>query len=368
MVQTAVNNGLEGIVVAETEVSHVDGEHGKLIIKGHDAEELAFSATFEGTCALLWSVSLPTENAGAREVIQKRFAQYRQEAFELLKENASLLIQNHPMDALRTATSFLTSSTESDIAAFARISAAIGVFAANWSRLHEGLPLAEPDSKFTQAADILRMIRNEIPSQAEIEALDTYLTAVSDHGMNASTFTARVVASTLSDNISCIVAAIGALKGPLHGGAPGPVLEMLDAIKTPENAEPWLRNELDCGRRIMGMGHRIYKVRDPRAAIFERAIKKLEDSGVPAKRLKLARAVEKKAEELLAQRHPERPLKANVEFYTAVLLDTIQIPAGLFSAMFATGRVGGWCAHIAEQRAHGRLIRPASIYIGPSPN
>lgn len=363
MVETAViSNGLEGVVVAETKVSDVDGQRGKLVIKGHDAEELAFSSTFEETCGMLWSTTPVSKDS-----LQKQFAQSRVEAYKLLKENPSILMQKIPMEALRTATSFLSEGIETDIAAYAKVAAAIGYFAANWSRLQDGQPVAEPDTKLSQAADMLRMMRTQAPSQAEIDALDIYLTTVSDHGMNASTFTARVVASTQSDNISCIVAAIGALKGPLHGGAPGPVLEMLDAIRTPENAEAWLANELDSGRRIMGMGHRIYMVRDPRAAIFERAIKMLEDAGVPAKRLPLARAVEKKAEQILEQRHPDRPLKANVEFYTAVLLDAIQIPHSLFSTMFAAGRVGGWCAHIAEQRANGRLIRPGSKYVGPSP-
>jgi citrate synthase len=271
------------------------------------------------------------------------------------------------MDALRTATSFLTGDTESDPDSFAKIAAAVGVFAANWSRLNRGLKIAEPDTSLSHAADLLKTIRDQAPSKAETEGLDTYLTTVSDHGMNASTFAARVVTSTGSDNVSCIVAAIGALKGPLHGGAPGPVLEMLNAIGSAENAEKWLSQELDSGKRIMGMGHRIYKVRDPRAAIFEQAITRLEEAGVAAPRLPLARAVERQAEKILAERHPDRPLKANVEFYTAVLLDAIRIPNNLFSAMFAVGRVGGWCAHVAEQRANGRLIRPGSRYIGSYP-
>jgi citrate synthase len=183
--------------------------------------------------------------------------------------------------------------------------------------------------------------------------------------MNASTFTARVVASTASDLVSAVVAALGALKGPLHGGAPGPVLDMLDAIARPERARMWLEQELAAGRRIMGMGHRIYRVRDPRAAALERATGVLEQAGVAADRLSIARAVEREAERLLAERHPDRPLRANVEFYTAVLLDAVGIPRTLFSPMFAASRVVGWCAHVAEQQAVGRLIRPASRYIGP---
>jgi citrate synthase len=183
--------------------------------------------------------------------------------------------------------------------------------------------------------------------------------------MNASTFTARVVASTASDPVSAIVAAVGSLKGPLHGGAPGPVLDMLDEIAEPSRAESWVEKQLEAGNRIMGMGHRVYRVRDPRAAVLERAVERLESAGITTGRLKLARAVEKVAEGKLQARYPNRSLRANVEFYTAVLLDTIGIPRELFSPTFAVGRVVGWCAHYEEQRATGRLIRPASSYIGP---
>jgi citrate synthase len=210
------------------------------------------------------------------------------------------------------------------------------------------------------------MLSAEAPDPARTRGLDAYLGCVVDHGMNASTFTARVVASTGSDLVSAVVAAIGALKGPLHGGAPGPVLDMLDAIGHPERARGWLEQEMTAGRRIMGMGHRIYRVRDPRAAALERATSILEGTGVAADRLAIARAVEHEAERLLAERHPERALRANVEFYTAVLLEAVGVPRTLFSPMFAASRVVGWCAHVAEQRAVGRLIRPGSSYVGPS--
>jgi citrate synthase len=211
------------------------------------------------------------------------------------------------------------------------------------------------------------MVRGAPASPAIDAAMDTYFVTISDHGMNASTFAARVVASTGSDIVSSIVAAIGALKGPLHGGAPGPVLDMLDAIGAPDRAVAWLEGELAAGRRIMGMGHRIYRVRDPRAAALEGAAQRLERAGVTTSRLALARAVEQAAASVLRARYPNRPLLANVEFYTAVLLDAIGLPRSLFSATFAIGRVLGWCAHVREQREVGRLIRPASRYVGPVP-
>jgi citrate synthase len=182
--------------------------------------------------------------------------------------------------------------------------------------------------------------------------------------MNASTFTARVIASTGSDTVSAVTGAIGALKGPLHGGAPGEVLAMLDAVRSPERADSWIAAELDAGRRIMGMGHRIYRVRDPRAAVLEREIARLQRAGVEAARLELARAVETAAERRLAERHPDRPLRANVEFYTAVLLDALGIRREAFSPTFAAARVAGWCAHVREQQETGRLIRPSSRYVG----
>jgi citrate synthase len=164
--------------------------------------------------------------------------------------------------------------------------------------------------------------------------------------------------------VSSVVAAIGALKGPLHGGAPGHVLDMLDEIASPERAQPWIEAELAAGRRVMGMGHRIYRVRDPRAAVLERAVAALEATGRTTSRLGLARAVERVAESALSAKYPDRPLRANVEFYTSVLLDAVSLPRALFSPTFAVGRTAGWCAHIAEQRAVGKLIRPASRYVG----
>jgi citrate synthase len=243
----------------------------------------------------------------------------------------------------------------------------VATFAAAWARRRRGERPIAPDPALGHAADYLRMVMGETPSPARAAALDAYLVTVADHGMNASTFAARVVASTGSDLVSAIVAAIGALKGPLHGGAPGPVLDMLDAIGSPDHAAAWIEAELLSGRRIMGMGHRIYRVRDPRAAVLERATVEMERAGVVTGRLSLARAVERAAEGALRQKHPDRPLRANVEFYTAVLLDTIGLDRTEFTPTFAVGRTAGWTAHVEEQRQTGKLIRPASVYVGPRP-
>jgi citrate synthase len=214
---------------------------------------------------------------------------------------------------------------------------------------------------------LLRSVRGAPASAAEIAALDAYLVTVAEHGMNASTFTARVVASTGSDAVSAVVAAIGALKGPLHGGAPGPVLDMLDGIGAPANAEAWLRAELDAGKRLMGLGHRVYRVRDPRAAVLERAVARLEASGGTSRYLARARAVERVAVRVLAERYPARKLDTNVEFYTAVLLDALGFARAGFTPVFAVGRVAGWLAHVDEERERGRLIRPDVRYVGAIP-
>ncbi len=358
---TAASAGLDGIVVADTRLSEVDGERGRLVVAGHDIERLTGAVGFEDMVALLGTGALP--DAAGRERTRRALAEGRVLAFARLSALGDALARVDGMDALRAATAHLT--TDAGPNAAAHLIAALAVFAAAWMRARAGASPLAPDPSISHAADYLRMATGEPPEPARIAGLDAYLVTVAEHGMNASTFAARVVTSTGSDAISAVVAAIGALKGPLHGGAPGPVLDMLDAIAAPAQATAWIEGELAAGRRIMGMGHRIYRVRDPRAAVLERALTRLESAGVSTGRLALARAVEHAAEGALRTRYPTRPLAVNVEFYTAVLLDAVGLPRTLFSPTFAVARVAGWCAHIDEQRAHGRLIRPASRYVGP---
>jgi citrate synthase len=349
--------GLEGVVAAETALSDVDGERGRLILAGHDVESLAPRASFEEATALLWqSAGLPADE------LRAGLGLARVQAATLLPGLTRALSLADGMDALRASLAQLETSEP------LAVLGAVPVFAAAWARARRGLPAIAPDPARGQADDFLRLLRGEPADAARVRALDTYLVTVADHGMNASTFAARVVTSTGSDVVSATVAAIGALKGPLHGGAPGPVLDMLDGIGSPPEAEAWLRGELAAGRRIMGMGHRVYRVRDPRAAVLEAATQRLEAAiGTSAGRLPLARAVERAATALLGERHKDRSLAANVEFYTAVLLDAVGLDRTLFSPTFAIGRTAGWLAHMAEQRATGRLIRPASRYVGAWP-
>lgn len=351
------SSGLDGIVFADTAISDVDGERGRLVIAGSDVEQLAAEGGFEAAATRVLAAGGWNPGADLRTAL----ASARAAAWEMLPRLGDALQATDGMDALRASLAHLRSTGDDAVDAVAAIGAA-PVFVAAWSRKRAGAAPVAPDAKLDHAADYLRMTIGKVPSLDAAQALDAYLVTVIDHGMNASTFTARVVTSTESDLISAVVAAVGALKGPLHGGAPGPVLDMLDAIGEPANAEQWLLGELASGRRIMGMGHRIYRVRDPRAAVLETAVKSLASD-----RLALARGVEAAAAKILSERRPDRPLAANVEFYTAVLLDAVGLPREQFSSTFAVGRMAGWCAHVIEQRRTGRLVRPQSRYVGPMP-
>ena len=343
-----LSNGLEGVVVAETRLSDVDGEGGRLVIDGASVEALAGSVTFEQLYARL---------VGGRADL----GEARVRAWEKVPRLGDALAMKDGMDSLRASVARLETESPEDV------TGALAVFAAAHARARQGLAPVPPDPRAGHAADYLRMLGGAAVSDPVARAIDAYFVTVIDHGMNASTFTARVITSTGADLVSAVTGAIGALKGPLHGGAPGPVLDMLDAIRTTARADDWIRAEIAAGRRIMGMGHRIYRVRDPRAAVLEREVSILERAGVGGNRLALARAAEKAAEQALAEKHPDRPLRANVEFYTALLLEAVGVPRAAFSPTFAASRVAGWCAHVAEQRKTGRLIRPASRYVGAAP-
>jgi citrate synthase len=269
------------------------------------------------------------------------------------------------MDALRMAVAALDLDEEAEIEGLAEIAVARfpTIVAAYW-RLQNGEEPVAPDPDLDHAANYLYMLSGERPSRARARALETYLNAVCDHGLNASTFTARVIISTQSDPISALAGAVGALKGPLHGGAPGPALDAVFAIGEAENAEPYLRRKLEAGERLMGFGHRVYKVRDPRAELLAEAAARLYRADGDMALYELAKTVEETAVRLLEEYKPGRNLQTNVEFYTALLLHGVGLPADLFSPTFAVGRVAGWTAHIREQLETGRLIRPRAAYVG----
>lgn len=348
--------GLDGIIAAETVLSHVDGQAGRLVLRGLDVERAAQSLDFEGVTALLWQGFHPL--GGRPDELRAAIGRARGRVAARLPTLLPAIGGLSAVEALRLLLSALPDGEAADDAVM--VVAAVPVFIAALDRQARGLSPVAPDAGAGQAADFLRMLTGTDPAPALARALDTYLVTVSDHGLNASTFAARIVASTRAGMVSSIVAGLCALKGPLHGGAPGPVLDMLDAVGDAAAAPAWIAAELAAGRRLMGFGHRIYRVRDPRAEVLKRAVRSLSSP-----RIALAEQVEQAALAALARHRPDRPLETNVEFYTALLLDAVGLGRDLFTPIFAMGRVAGWTAHVMEQETTGRLMRPASRYVGP---
>ena len=355
----AIKEGLEGVVAARTRLSGIDGAKGRLWLAGFSLEELAPNAHFEETAYLLWHGQLP--NCAQLEAFRARLSSWSlPECTQSLIE-AAVRAEQRPIDVLRLALDSLRlEGAESDVAL---VGATPVIVAAMW-RLMAQKPAIQPDPGLRLAENFLYMLSGRRPTAALARALDTYFNAMVDHGMNASTFTARVITSTRSDRKSAVVGALGALKGPLHGGAPEPALAMLQQIGVPDRAEPFIRNVLDRGERLMGFGHREYKVRDPRAAILARAAEELGVAKGDPGLLDLARFVESAAVRLLKEYKPGRHLFANAEFYTAVLLRELGVPSELFSCTFAATRMAGWIAHCREQEAVDRIFRPQSEYVG----
>jgi citrate synthase len=366
----AAKSGLEGVVAAATELSSVDGEAGELIIGGYALEEFAGRATFEETIHLLWYGSLPTATQ-LRDLKATLTSKRNLPDATVALIHAAAAQQVSAMDALRMSLDSL-SLVSAEAVASDRMAEPLGLIAripmiiASYARALAGAEPVAPDSELGEAANYLYMLRGERPDAEHVRALDTYLNTVVDHGLNASTFTARVIASTGSDVVSALVGALGALKGPLHGGAPGPALDMVFEIGTPERAEPVIRAKLEQGERLMGFGHRVYKVRDPRADVLAAAASRLLERGAADPALyRLVRQVEETALRLLEEYKPGRRLQTNVEFYTALVLHSIGLESELFTPTFAMSRAAGWIAHYFEQQSTGRLIRPQSIYTGP---
>jgi citrate synthase len=365
--------GLDGVVAAQTRLSDVDGAGGRLILAGYQLEDLAGVVSFEATVHLLWTGRLPTAvQAGA---LSEELANLRElpntvlnSVWRAVERGAS------PIDTLRTACSELTAtrggpdglSPGAELANAKLLVACFPTIVAAQARIRSGREPIGPRLDLDPAANFLYMVNGEIAHPVAARALDTYWVTTIDHGMNASTFAARVIASTRSDLLSAVVGALGALKGPLHGGAPGPVLDMLAANRTVAEVETWVRRELAAGRRIPGFGHRLYRVRDPRAAVLSRVAQELSGTVLHDRGLfDHARDMERAILRVLEETKPGRDLRTNVEFYTAVLLRALGLDPSAFSAVFACGRCAGWCAHVMEQHADNRLIRPLSEYIGP---
>ena len=360
-----MTDGLEGIVAAATRLSRVDGEAGRLTLAGYAVEDLAPHASFEEVAYLFLHGRLPEPaeyTAFAKDLAARRALP--RAAVDVLREAAAR--KASPMDALRMAAATLGLGREENplddaMTAIASFPTIVGAY---W-RLRNNETPVPIRADLSHAAHYLRQLSGEAPAPERVRALETYLNTVCDHGLNASTFAARVIVSTRSDVISAITGAVGALKGQLHGGAPGPALNMVFEIGSPERAEAVIRAKLDRGERLMGFGHRIYRVRDPRADVLAQAAERFYSTGGDRRLYELARSVETTALRLLRERKPDRRLDTNVEFYTALLLHGLGLPVELFTPTFAVGRVLGWAAHCLEQLREGRLIRPQSAYIGP---
>lgn len=357
---TLISSGLDGVIAARTRLSQVDGDAGELIIAGFPVGDLAAHATFEETTWLLWHGDLPT---GAElESFRADLAAHRElpaATVAVLRECAGARID--PMDALRIALGTVSIVSTEAVAIVALAPAIVAAYA----RLLEGLTPVAPRADLGHAANYLYMLTGAEPDAERVRALETYLNTVIDHGLNASTFTCRVIISTGSDLVSAIAGAVGALKGPLHGGAPGPALETVFEIGEAARAEGVLRAKIEAGERLMGFGHRVYKVRDPRADVLAAAAERLFTRAGDMRLYALARHVERTALALLDEYKPGRRLKTNVEFYTALLLHGLGLDVPLFTPTFAISRASGWIAHAIEQRAANRLIRPKSEYVGP---
>ncbi len=355
-----MSDGLEDVVAAHTVLSEVDGAAGRLVMRGHSLDALAGHTSFEEMAALMLDGFVP--NLPRQKQLQAALGEARKELFETIVRRDAVPAALSPVEMVRAMTALIPDGEGAGVVL--KLLAAPAVFTPAALRLRRGLAPVAPDPSLSQAADTLRMLTGAAPTPQQAAALDTYLVTVADHGLNASTFAARVVASTRAGLVSAVLAGISALKGPLHGGAPGPVIEMLDAIGAPADARAWLEAALDRGDRLMGFGHRIYRVRDPRADALKGAIRRL---GADAGRLALAEAVEQAALAILRERKPNRTLETNVEFYTALLLEALGFTPDSFTCVFALGRTTGWLAHAHEQIAGGKLIRPQSVYVGPQP-
>jgi citrate synthase len=357
--------GLEGVVAASTALSHVLGEEGKLVYRGYDIHELAGRASFEEVAFLLWKGHLPSHDELAQ--LLRTLGERRPLPKQVVDVIRDLPAAAAPMDALRTGVSALGASAGDqfddvpDLDEAVALTAKVPGILAAFFRLRQGLEPVTPRIEHNTAQSYLYQLFDREPDEKHWRPLEVYLTLLADHGMNASTFTARVIASTGSDLCSAITGAIGALKGPLHGGAPSKVLDMLEAIGSAENVDRWLTEALDRGDRLMGFGHRVYKAEDPRAEILRGMAAEASTSEF----FELSRRTEERALEMLHERKPDRRLYTNVEFYSAAVLSAVGLPGDMFTPTFAVSRVTGWTAHVLEQMSNNRLIRPQSEFVGP---
>ncbi len=348
--------GLEGVVAAETALGHVDGERGRLLYRGYRIGDLVERGSYPAVANLLWTGEWDPEHRLSTTPVPPAVMT----ALRALPSDAK------PMDALRTAVSVWGATQSLEWPPTPEHARALTAFSpsalAAFARLRRGEEPIEPDPSLDLVPGFLYQLNGERAEPATARALDAYFIVGAEHGLNASTFTARVITSTRSDLASSIVGAIGALKGPLHGGAPSEVVEQIHHAGSPEHAEEWVRDTLAKGERLMGFGHRVYRAYDPRAAALRKVAEAMEHK---PEWLDLAIAIEDVALRVLAEKHPERALKTNVEYYAAPVLMGVGLTPDLFPATFALARHAGWTAHVIEQAGANRIIRPDARYTGP---
>jgi citrate synthase len=355
--QKSYSPGLKGVVAGETSLAMIDGARGRLIYRGYPIGELVERGTYAQVAELLWTGEWPATATLACAALPDRVV-------ATLRE---LSAETNAMDALRTGISAwgaVTGSSWPPTVEQARaLTATAPSILAAFARLRDGEEPIAPDPGLSLAAGFLYQLRGIPPSEAEARALEAYFIVGAEHSFNASTFTARVIISTHSDLASAVAGAIGALKGPWHGGAPSEVVNQLHEMGSPEQAEAWMRAALARGERLMGFGHRVYRAYDPRAAALRQVAERLASV---AGWMETAVAVEEIALRLLAEHKPNYPIKTNVEYYAAAVLQGVGLPPNIFPATFALARHAGWTAHALEQAAANVLIRPDVRYVGPA--
>ncbi|GAB4323008.1 MAG: citrate synthase [Dehalococcoidia bacterium] len=364
--QVQVQRGLEGIYVAETKLCRIDGQKGELVYAGYDIYDLAEQSSFEEVLFLLWNLRLPTraeleelrERLRSERVLSDLNSHLLRELVHDVRPMRALEICVTALGALDPKSSDLSQEQLKKTAA--RLAARMPTIIAAFHRLRQGLDPVEPRGDLSHAANFLWMLRGQEPSELEARIFDVALILHAEHEMNASTFSAIVTASTQSDMYSAIASAIGTLKGPLHGGANDAVYKMIDAIGSEENIKPYIDALLERGDRVMGIGHRIYKTTDPRAIILERLGHELAKTSPERRYFDLSL----KVRDYLAEKLQGRPLFPNVDFFSASVYKMLGIPNDLYTPIFAMARIGGWTAHLLEQYANNRLVRPNALYEG----
>jgi citrate synthase len=350
-----MSGGLEGVVAAETILSHTDSARGMVWVRGHDLPDLVANHGFEGTVALLWEgfAGEGLTRAGVAEALGAA----RVAAFAGLGEWLDQARRRSLFEGVRIGLAFLP-----DSATPVALAGAMTVIVAALLRSRNGLPLVPPDPGLSTSADLLRMWHGVASDPVMVDALDTYFTVMAESGLSASGFTARIVASTRASLTDAVLGAWCAFTGPIHGGAPGPTLDMLDDAQAAADLDAWLEGKLRAGERLMGFGHRVFRGNDPRAEAMRRALAAM---GPMAGRLTFASHVEARVAAAMERVKPGRTLPPNVEIMAALLLDAVGFPREAFTPVFAVGRSAGWIAHALEQRKTGRMIRPTSRYVGP---